>query len=263
MAERPEPPALDLGWASHTGHLRQENQDRCQARPLGPGALLVLADGMGAPGGGGVAAEVALHTAVTGVTPEVFALGEEDSLGALTRVFGRAHRAVQRRARQRPELARMGTTLVVALVEPRRLRYLHAGDSRVYLLRDGQVMHRSGDHTVVEALLSLGKITPEEAQDHPMRHKLTSCLGSMEWDQVHLSPDPEEPPARGLRPADVVLLCSDGVHGALSDRELGALACAPGTAQQRAEALVARVLVGEATDNASAVLAVVPEAGAR
>ena len=108
-----------------------------------------------------------------------------------------------------------GTTCVAVLVQDGRMYLGHAGDSRLYLLRDGAVIARTRDHSIVQRWFDLGMITEEQARTHPQRNQITNCLGGA-GDAFRM--ERGEPVL--LQPGDVVLLGSDGLWGAFSDQEL-------------------------------------------
>ena len=116
-----------------------------------------------------------------------------------------------------------GTTCVAALIQDGKMYWGHAGDSRLYLLRDGAVLTRTSDHSVVQQWVESGMISAEEARIHPQRNQITNCLGGIE-DMFYV--EPGEPVA--LQSGDVVLLGSDGLWGPFTDQELvEAFASAP------------------------------------
>jgi serine/threonine protein phosphatase PrpC len=108
-----------------------------------------------------------------------------------------------------------GTTCVAALIQDGKIYWGHAGDSRLYLLRDGAVLARTYDHSVVQHWVESGKLTVEESRVHPQRNQITNCLGGVE-DIFRM----EFGKPTALKDGDVVLLCSDGLWGPFTDREL-------------------------------------------
>lgn len=197
---------MSIVWSSvtHLGRVRTINQDR--VHPLNGGRsdetqLLIVADGMGGHVGGEIAATVAVETALR-------------SEGSLEERIRQANRAIVEEAEGRPELTGMGTTLTLAEVgSDRRLRLAHVGDSRAYLLRSGVLIQLTTDHTLVAEYVAQGRLRADQTSNHPQRSLLTRALGL----EAHLVVDIAE---FSLREGDRLLLCSDGLNGMLSDREI-------------------------------------------
>lgn len=189
------------------GKVRQANED---AYYVGD-TIYAVADGMGGHLAGEVASALALEPIeeLDGkVFPDAGAASE-----ALTSAVRQANREVSERSRSRPEFRGMGTTLTVALIEGRRLHIGHVGDSRAYLLRDGDFKQLTDDHTLVQHLIDEGQITKEEAATHPQRSIVTRAIGvAPNVDVDTMSMDLEE--------GDTVLLCSDGLTGVVGDDQI-------------------------------------------
>ncbi|TMK39159.1 MAG: serine/threonine-protein phosphatase [Actinobacteria bacterium] len=153
---------------THTGRQRRANEDAYFARA----PLFVVADGMG----GAQAGEVA-----SGMAVELFADGLPDGGGGLEQrlaaVVREANDRIYRRSRSDSAHAGMGTTLTAAYVGDDEISIAHVGDSRAYCLRDGKLMRLTRDHSLVDELISSGRLTPEEAEHHPQRSVITRALG--------------------------------------------------------------------------------------
>jgi serine/threonine protein phosphatase PrpC len=193
---------------------RPYNEDRLACWRTERAALLALADGLGGHAHGDVAAELAVNYMV-----EAFREAARPGLSNpdlfLFRTMGRVHAKLCAHARERrmPETPR--TTLVACVVQDACAHWIHVGDSRLYLLRDGAVAARTSDQTLVQELVSSGRLTEQEAESHPQRNVLLQCLGGP-------LPPRLEPASRArLRRGDVVLLCSDGFSGPLSPGDIG------------------------------------------
>ena len=139
----------------------------------------------------------------------------------------------------------MGSTFVALVIRDDEFAVLWAGDSRAYVYRDGQLVHLTQDHTQVQAMLDRGLLTPEEALEHPMRHVLARAVGVEEVLQIDAIRDMVEP-------RDLFLLCSDGLHGLVSDDRIAAILAQSGSAA--AEDLIAECLAGGAPDNVTVTL---------
>lgn len=174
------------------------------------GRLILVADGMGGCAGGEVASRLAAET-----VRDAFLDEQDHDAGAanprevLIAGFVAAHRAILELARQEPELRGMGTTCSAAIVRHGVLHYGHVGDSRIYLIRGESAQQLTEDHSLVARMVRDGLITEQEAENHERRNILTAALG-MESDSL-AGDFPEEPIP--LAVGDVLLLCSDGLHG--------------------------------------------------
>lgn len=184
------------------GRSREANEDAYLARD----PLYVVADGMG----GHVAGDVASATVIETIESEWDGGSNPD---ALTVVIKDANRSVYEKADADPELRGMGTTCTAILLDAGTAHVAHVGDSRAYLLRDGELTQVTEDHTVVGRMEREGKLTKEEAARHPHRNVITRALGidaDVEIDTLELE----------LTEGDRVLICSDGLNGMLHDASI-------------------------------------------
>src|SRR6201988_2059827 len=226
---------------------REENQDRVSAAVAEHAALLVAVDGMGGHAHGARAAQVTQQ-----VITEAFCHRPQplfDPLGFLHLTLGRAHEEVARLGTQLPLEQRPRATCAVCLIQQHASWWAHVGDSRVYLVRRGELVARSRDHSHVELLLREGLISAEQAQTHPMRNFVECCLGG-----DPILPDMTLSKRRPLEPNDVLFVCTDGMWAGVRDTEIASQLGAPGvplreTLLSLAELAVART--GAASDNTS------------
>jgi serine/threonine protein phosphatase PrpC len=200
-------PTLRSAAGSDVGRRRSMNQDSAATTPR----LLVVADGMGGHAHGEVASSVAVAalldldaqlrgTDLSGVDlPSALGEGIADAAARLTQL-----------SEQNPELQGTGTTVVAFLVHGTRIGVAHIGDSRAYLLRAGELVRLTRDHTLVQSLIDEGRISPEEAASHPRRSWLIRTL------QESTPAEPDLFPLDGLV-GDRYLICSDGVTAVLDD----------------------------------------------
>jgi serine/threonine protein phosphatase PrpC len=199
---------------------REENQDRV-AVAIGDGAaLLAVVDGMGGHADGANAAEAAIRSMVGDfweTRRPIF-----DPEGFLHLAIGRAHEAVVALGRDLPPEIRPRATCAVCLLQGSSAFWVHVGDSRIYQLRAGAVVARTRDHSHVELLLRAGRITEQQAQDHPMRNYVECCIGG-----DPMLPEMSLSGRNALRSGDVVLLCSDGFWSGLTDVQIGSLSQDP------------------------------------
>jgi len=238
--------ALRYAARSDVGLVRANNQDSAYAGPH----LLVVADGMGGHAGGDVASSVAVaHLAPL----DDEAHGPDDVLAELTRALTSAHDELLARAEENPELSGLGTTVTALLRSGNKLAMAHIGDSRAYLLRDGELTQVSTDHTFVQHLVNTGKITAEEAERHPQRSVLLRVLGDFDMD---ILPDMS---VREAVPGDRWLLCSDGLSGVVSHDTMAHTLRTERDIDACADHLVALALRGGAPDNVTVVLGDVVE----
>lgn len=230
---------MTLQWAvaSHQGRVRRNNQDAVFPESAGrsdDSILVVVADGMGGHAAGDVASRLAVDAAV-------------ESGGGIEDRIRAANAAILDEVDQRPELAGMGTTVTLAEIEPDgTARFGHVGDSRAYRFRDGDLVQLTTDHTVVAEHVRAGRMTPEEAANHPQRSMLTRAVG--------LTPDlTVDTFTEQLRPGDRILLCSDGVNGMLDDEAIRDVV-ATGSPEEAVWTLVERANEAGGHDNITALV---------
>jgi PPM family protein phosphatase len=188
---------------SDTGRQRRANEDHFYARA----PLFVVADGMG----GAQAGEVA-----SGLAAETFAAGLPDEGSPQERLVAQvleANRRIHELSRADRDRAGMGTTLTAAYVDGDEVALAHVGDSRAYLLREGELTQLTRDHTLVDELVRRGRLTEEEAAEHPQRSIITRALGPEPDVEVDTFTQP-------LRDRDVLLLCSDGLTSMVSEANI-------------------------------------------
>ncbi|HEY2552256.1 MAG TPA: protein phosphatase 2C domain-containing protein [Streptosporangiaceae bacterium] len=182
---------------SDIGLHRDDNEDSAYVGAR----LLAVADGLGGHAGG----EVASAAVIDALRPLDTDVPAGELLNALDHAVRRANNALTDLVRADPALRGMGTTLTAILWSGSQLGLVHIGDSRAYLLRDGELLQITHDHNMTQSLLDEGRITAEEAISHPQRQLLLRALG-------HGSADPDLQ-LREARPGDRYLLCSDGLSG--------------------------------------------------
>jgi serine/threonine protein phosphatase PrpC len=195
----------DHFWGTHTGRQRRHNEDNYYPQP----PVFVVADGMGGAQAGEVASDLAVQAFKAGLPDD----GSPEE--RLAEVIRAANQRIHAMAHADLERAGMGTTVVAAYLGDREVAIAHVGDARAYLFRDGELTPLTHDHTLVQALIDQGRITTEEAAVHPQRSIITRAVGPEPQVDVETHTFP-------LQPADVVLLCSDGLtsmvdEGAITD----------------------------------------------
>jgi serine/threonine protein phosphatase PrpC len=217
---------IEVSSQSDIGCLRQNNEDSFgywesedDQQFLRKGRLAVVADGMGGYEGGQEASRLAVETLVAAYRD----FGGDDPQTALVEALQAAHDQIRQYSFAHPELRGMGTTCTAAAIvrgvlggaQYDALYYVHVGDTRLYLIRDGHITRVTRDHSYVGRLVESGMISPEEAETHPQRNILTAALGTNP-DLIMDAPGQPEP----LRPEDVLLICSDGLWGQMRDHEI-------------------------------------------
>lgn len=231
-------------WSgTDTGRQRPANEDSLLVRA----PLFVVADGMG----GAQAGEVASHMAV-----ESFKHGlpnRADPQESLVELAEEANARINERSRSDARHAGMGTTITAAYVGEQDVSIVHVGDSRAYCLRDGELLRLTDDHSLVDELIRQGRLTPEEAEEHPQRSVITRALG----------PEPTvEVDARSFRgrAGDVYLLCSDGLTTMVGEEELARVLSEHDRLRDAGRALIAAANEAGGKDNITVVLARLEEA---
>jgi serine/threonine protein phosphatase PrpC len=241
--------------ATDQGCVRTANQDRILVETALD--LYVVADGMGGHRHGELAAELAIETmryymACSKDLSDAtwpFGYNFELSTGAnrLVTSIQLANRQVWNRAQDSPECAGMGTTIAAILVCGNVATVANAGDSRVYLLRAGGLHQLSTDDTWVHNMLRRGLTDESSLRNHPMRNVLTQAAGSQEQLDVHTV----EP---SLQPGDELLICSDGLHGVITESEILPILALPEPEQNRVDWLIRAARAGGGPDNVSCIL---------
>jgi serine/threonine protein phosphatase PrpC len=196
---------------------RQDNQDRAAVVASEDAALLLVFDGMGGHSDGARAAETGLNVVqdlFMNATQPIF-----DPQGFLYMALSRAHDEVVRIGAEVAVDFRPRASCAICLVQEGGAFWAHIGDSRIYQVREGEVLTRSRDHSHVEVLIQEGAISEEEAQDHPMRNFVECCIGG-----DAPVPDMSITNRKKLEPGDVLLACSDGLWSGLSDSDMAEIA---------------------------------------
>jgi PPM family protein phosphatase len=233
-------PTLRLRYAalSDVGRVRKDNQDSGFASEN----LLVVADGVGGAARGDVASSTAVQMLRRLDTPP-----NGDLLEALAGAIHRAHDRIAELVDEDAELEGTSTTVTAALFDGRRVGIGHVGDSRGYLLRDGELSQLTKDHTFVQSLIDEGRITEEESRSHPHRNLILRAV-----DGVHET-DPDLFTIE-LVAGDRLLLCSDGCSGVLDDGRLADI-LGTGTVDYATVELVRAALEAGSSDNVTCVVA--------
>ena len=233
---------------SHVGKIRANNQDSGYAGEH----LFVVADGMGGHAGGDVASAIAVNRIIE--TDRQFA-SSSDAEFALHTALTAANAQLAETVFDHSELTGMGTTVSGMLLVNGQVVIAHIGDSRIYLLREGELTQVTADHTFVQRLVDSGRITEEEAAVHPRRSVLMRVLGD-----VDATPEIDTS-IMATQPGDRWLLCSDGLSSYVTTEKIHAALSTIPDAADAAQRLVKDALDQGAPDNVTVVLVDIDETG--
>jgi len=268
---------VDLAAQSHQGHVRDSNEDHYLAvritrsletvlTNLGEGVLpkrfdetaygMLVADGMGGMAAGEIASRTALLRLMDLVvqTPDwIMKMNQRDGAATIIRRMTHRFRQIDNDLREQGEsnqsLQGMGTTLTVTVSLGTDLFLSHIGDSRAYLLREGELHQLTKDHTLAQALIEAGIARADDISTRAMRHVLTAALGSTgertdpQVQRLHLSD------------GDQLLLCTDGLTEMVADNDIAALLTDANSSQAACQGLIDLALAGGGKDNITVVLA--------
>jgi serine/threonine-protein phosphatase Stp1 len=232
-------PSLRIEDDAHTnvGCVRSANEDSLVA--MSREQVWIVADGMGGHANGKMASSTIVASVEAAEIPEELVPACEavsDAIhGANAAIFAEAQSAGQQ----------MGSTVVGLVIRERQFAVLWAGDSRAYVYRGNNLYQLTRDHTQVQEMIDRGLMRPEDAEGHPMGHVLARAVGvqpSLEIDAI----------ADEALPGDLFLLCSDGLHGVLSDEEISAILAQEGRLSP--EPLIAACIERGAPDNVSVIV---------
>jgi protein phosphatase len=267
---------VDLGALSHQGLVRSRNEDHYLVIRFGraletlltnlphnevPGRAeevgygLLVADGIGGAAAGDLASRMAISRLISLVlyTPDwILSTSESAAQQVMQRMaerFRHVDSALRGHSRGDPNLAGMGTTMTLACSLGATAIIGHIGDSRAYVFRDGELHQLTRDHTLVQSLVDLGRLTPEQAARHPCRHVLTHSLGGGDY---RYEGDFQR---TTLAEGDQLLLCTDGLTEMVNHATLAAILGSAASANEACQALVAAALKNGGKDNVTVVVA--------
>jgi serine/threonine protein phosphatase PrpC len=236
--------AAETTQMTDTGRQRSGNEDALFARA----PVFVVADGMGGAQAGEVASQMAI---------EAFEQGLPDSGSPEERLTSRiqeANRRIHELSRTKPEHRGMGTTLTAAYVDDAHVAVAHVGDSRAYLFREGTLQRLTQDHSLVGELVRQGKLTEEEAEEHPQRSVITRALGpdaSVDVDTWSYL----------VRHGDVLMLCSDGLTSMIGEAQIAEILGSAATLKEAGARLIRAANEAGGRDNITVVLFRLEEVG--
>jgi len=242
-----------IGMITDVGQVRTIDEDSILAADLSFGInsenekflLLAVADGMGGHAKGEEASKIALNTLTKSVVPELF--GEKSFTELLENGIKNANQEILDYTSKNPESSGMGTTAVCALVKGNDVHLANVGDSRAYVISNDEIRRVTKDHSYVQALIDEGKITEEEAREHPQKNVITKAVGimeSVEPDTMKLTLDNDES----------LLLCCDGVIAHLPDEDIHKIICDADDPQNACQQIVDLANERGGTDNISLII---------
>lgn len=237
----------EAAGATDVGRVRKGNEDTFFVDAQR--GVFLVADGMGGHAAGEIASALAAQavggTLVRGVDEEL----EADMLAeAMKRSLHAAHEAILARTQEDPSTEGMGTTMTALVVcRDGEYRLGHVGDSRMYLFREGELSQVTRDHTWVQREVDEGRLTEQGARRHRLSHILTRALGADSADNPDIS-------AGRFAPGDLILLCSDGLTGMITDRMIAGILKDDAPLADLAAALIAEANARGGRDNITAVL---------
>jgi PPM family protein phosphatase len=237
--------ATDFIERTDIGRQRRGNEDSSFARP----PVFVVADGMGGAQAGEIASRIAVETFERGLPDDG---SPEERLAACVQT---ANKQIYERSRTEHERAGMGTTLTAAYLDDTQVAIAHVGDSRAYLFRDGKLQRLTRDHSLVGELVRQGKLTEEQAEEHPQRSIITRALGPEPTVDVDTSTYPG-------RAGDVLLLCSDGLTSMISEEQIADTLASSEDLASAADQLIDEANAAGGRDNITVVLFRLEEVGA-
>jgi protein phosphatase len=231
---------------SDTGRARRENEDSFYASS----PMFAVADGMGGAQAGEVASQLAVEVLQQGL-PEREGSVEQ----RLRELVVEANARINALSRTDDQRAGMGTTMTLVYVGEHEISVAHVGDSRLYRLRDGRFERLTDDHTLVEELVRQGKLTPQEADNHPQRSIITRALGP----EAAVEADSHTWPARD---GDVYLICSDGLTSMIPEAQVGELLASERSLPEAGRALIEAANAAGGRDNITVILFRLEDVGA-
>lgn len=235
---------MQISAATSVGCIRPLNEDSYFVSEPDSGTVLaIVADGMG----GHNAGEIASGEAVGIIQKDVLSKTGEPAKDILIKAITDANREIYEMSIQKQKLSGMGTTITACLADEKCVTAVQVGDSRLYLIREGEITQITKDHSLVEMLVESGSITKEEARRHPQRNVITRAVGTdrtVEADVYEFITQPE----------DILLLCSDGLVNMVEDETILSIIEKEETLDDAANALVLEAERAGGTDNITVIL---------
>ncbi len=227
--------------ATHKGSVRTQNQDRYLVKKIQEHLILAVADGMGGEAAGDCAAEIAINKIGCMKRPSL-----QNAQQLIDRIKD-ADRAISNEIKQNPALEGMGSTVTCALIGNGLLQWAHVGDSRLFIKSDQGLVQITKDQNMAQFLIEEGGLSLHEAVGHPSQNQLDQCVGCGDCE-----------PAAGLmkvNAGDMVLLTTDGLHGAVSLETMSNILASSTDIETQAKHLIKAALGSGGKDNITVVIA--------
>ncbi len=234
---------IDAAGGSRKGVGKRRNEDRFLVETTAGSTLLAVSDGMGGHPAGDIAAADILRS-LTNWPKERF-----QPLPFLIEAVAKAESTILGRVAKNSDLTGMGATVTAAIIRARKVFWVHVGDTRLYLFRDGKLQQITRDHSFLQDFIDDGTYTRQQAAEHPMAHMLDQCVGC-----AGAVPDSG---SFYLVAGDTLLLCSDGVYRPLGEAEIGALLSPAREAVDQIDKLLEAAVRAGSRDDVTAVVAVI------
>lgn len=240
---------IDAAGKSDIGKVRSTNQDAYHIGSFSPDAAWsVVCDGMGGANAGNVASLVAVGAISANMDRNYDPNKPNSSIHSLiTTAVINANALVFQKSKQSPDLAGMGTTVVLTVIKDDMAYIAHVGDSRAYHIKNAEIKQITKDHTMVQYLIENGEITAEEAKDHPKKHLITRAVGVEETVSVDYN-------EFEIEKKDKVLVCSDGLTNLVNEEEILSVVSENSSLSDTVDALIALANERGGNDNITVVV---------
>jgi protein phosphatase len=242
--------SLNIGKCSLLGNYRENNEDSIEVKQFPDLTVCVVADGMGGQAAGEIASKRAVEIIPRELRKHLTTHLAGDAVRTVVKsAVAQANEEIMAMGALDKDIKNMGTTVVMAVWRKNNeLQIAWAGDSRAYLVRQKKIKQLTVDHTIVQALVDAGTISATEAKDHRYKHVLLKFIGGKDFGD---GPDVSLVPVQN---GDRVLLCTDGLTGAVPDEQMGEVMATTPDVQACAEKLGQIALDQGSRDNVSCIL---------
>jgi protein phosphatase len=206
---------LKYATGTDKGLLRDTNEDSFMIIPGGSASpyVFIIADGMGGHNCGEIASKMAVEYIGEYIRSNANRLNNENTYSELSRAVELANETVYEKSLENEKFSGMGTTLTMALIDGNTLTAAHVGDSRLYMVRSGELIQLTEDHSYIGELIKKGKLTKEEAENHPRKNVITRAIGSSTDILVDII-------GHEIVENDIYVLCSDGLTNMVCEKEI-------------------------------------------
>lgn len=241
---------MKYGVKSHSGLVREKNEDsfKIVTGESGLPVVLIIADGMGGHNAGELASKMAVdHISSHILEINTDSSSDDDIIQFINRLMTEANAKIYELSSKEGANYGMGTTLITAVVFENRLLIGHAGDSRLYLIRNGSIERITTDHSLVEELVKNGSLSRSEAKNHPKKNIITRAVGCNETIQIDTY-------KCDIYDKDILILCTDGLTNMLSDEEIMMVATSASSPEAACEELVNRANKNGGEDNITVIM---------